>query len=110
VLGESPRRAADPDHFTRYATLPDVLAGMDEARIDVGITVGRSTPTVRIENDTIAALAIQSEGRLIGVASVDPVALGRTSAVAEAERVIKKLGLGAINLALAPPGGSCPRR
>ncbi len=90
--------AADPDHFTRYATLPDVLAGMDEARIDVGITVGRSTPTVRIGNDTIAALAAQSEGRLIGVASVDPVALGRTAAVAEAERAIKKLGLAAINL------------
>jgi predicted TIM-barrel fold metal-dependent hydrolase len=90
--------AVDPDHFTRYATLPDVLAGMDEARIDVGITVGRSTPTVRIENDTIAALAAQSEGRLIGVASVDPLALGRAAAVAEAERAITTLGLAAINL------------
>ncbi len=90
--------AADPDHFTRYATLPDVLAGMDEAGIDLGITVGRSTPTVRIANDTIAALATQSEGRLIGVASVDPLALGRQGAVTEAERAVKTLGLAAINL------------
>ncbi len=90
--------AADPDHFTRYATLDDVVAGMDEAGIDVGITVGRSTPTVRIENDTIAALAVQSKGRLIGVASVDPLALGREAAVKEAERAITTLGLAAINL------------
>jgi predicted TIM-barrel fold metal-dependent hydrolase len=90
--------AADPDHFTRYATLDDVLAGMDEAGIDLGVTVGRSTPTVRIENDTVAALAARSGGRLIGVASVDPVALGRQDAVAEAERAIRTLGLAAVNL------------
>jgi predicted TIM-barrel fold metal-dependent hydrolase len=90
--------AADPDHFTRYATLDDVLAGMDEAGIDLGVTVGRSTPTVRIENDAVAALAARSGGRLIGVASVDPVALGRQDAVAEAERAIRTLGLAAVNL------------
>jgi predicted TIM-barrel fold metal-dependent hydrolase len=89
--------AADPDHFTRYATVDDVLAGMDEAGIARGVTVGRSTPTVRIEHDTIAALAAKSAGRLIGVASVDPVALGREAAVAEATRAVKTLGLAAIN-------------
>ncbi len=89
--------AADPDHFARYATLAQVLAGMDEAGIDLGITVGRSTPTVRIENDTVAALAAESRGRLVGVASVDPVALGRAAAVAEAERAVKVLGLAAVN-------------
>jgi uncharacterized protein len=90
--------AADPDHFSRYTTLGDVLTGMDEAGIELGVTVGRSTPTVRIENDTIAALAAQSGGRLIGVASVDPVALGGAAAVAEAVRAVRTLGLAAVNL------------
>jgi predicted TIM-barrel fold metal-dependent hydrolase len=90
--------ATDPDHFIRYTALADVLAGMDEAGITVGITVGRSTPTVRIENDTVAALAAQSRGRLIGVASVDPLALGRAAAVAEAERAVRDLGMAAVNL------------
>ena len=89
--------AADPDHFTRFATLGDVVAGMDEAGIALGVTVGRSTPTVRIENDAIASLVAQSAGRLIGVASVDPVALGREAAVAEAKRAIETLGLAAVN-------------
>jgi predicted TIM-barrel fold metal-dependent hydrolase len=90
--------ASDPDHFTRYATLADVLAGMDEAGIDVGVTVGRSTPAVRIENDAVAALSAQSGGRLIGVASVDPLSLGRDAAVAEVRRAVGTLGLAAVNL------------
>ena len=89
--------AADPDHFTRYATMGDITAGMDEAGIATGLTVGRSTPTVRIENDTIATLTAQSAGRLIGVASVDPVLLGREGAMAEAERAVRTLGLAAVN-------------
>ena len=89
--------AADPDHFTRYATLGDVLSGMDEAGIGLGVTVGRSTPAVRISNDTIATLVDQAGGRLIGVASVDPVALGREAAVGEARRAIGTLGLAAVN-------------
>ena len=90
--------AADPDHFTRYRTLGDVLAGMDEAGIGTGVTVGRSTPTVRITNDAVSALAGQSGGRLIGVASVDPLALGRDGAVAEAQRAVRSLGLAAVNV------------
>jgi predicted TIM-barrel fold metal-dependent hydrolase len=89
--------AADPDHFTRYTTLDHVLAGMDDAGIALGVTVGRSTPTVRIENDSVAALVAKSAGRLIGVASVDPVALGREAAVAEARRAVGPLGLAAVN-------------
>ena len=71
---------------------------MDEAGITIGVTVGRSTPTVRIENETVAALSRESQGRLIGVASVDPVALGRDAAVAEARRAVENLGLAAVNL------------
>jgi predicted TIM-barrel fold metal-dependent hydrolase len=90
--------ARDPEHFTRYQSVADVVAGMDEAEIELGVTVGRSTPTVRIDNDSIAELAVQSGGRLIGVASVDPLLLGRDAAVAEAERAVRTLGLVAINL------------
>ncbi len=90
--------ARDPEHFTRYGDLTSVLAGMDKAGIDLGVTVGRSTPTVRITNDSIAALAKDSGGRLVGVASVDPLALGREAAVAEAKRAVMALGLAAVNL------------
>ncbi len=90
--------AADPNHFTAYRNLEQVLAGMDEAGIATGVTVGRSTPIVRIANDDVAALATQSGGRLIGVASVDPLALGRDAAVAEARRAVGELGLRAVNL------------
>ncbi len=90
--------ATDPDHFAQYSRLEDVLAGMDQAGIARGVTVGRSTPTVRIANDDVAALAAQSHGRLLGVASVDPLALGRDAAVAEAQRAVTELGLRAINL------------
>jgi len=90
--------AADPAHFTRYHTVIDVLSGMDQAGISLGVTVGRSTPSVRITNDKVAALAAESGGRLIGVASVDPEALGAADALAEARRAVTTLGLAAINL------------
>lgn len=90
--------AADPGHFERYATWTDVRAGMDEAGIGLGVVVGRSTPTVRVSNDDVAALVTLAGGRLVGVASVDPVALGCERALAEAERAVNGLGLVALNL------------
>lgn len=90
--------AADPDHFAGYRTMADVIAGMDAAGISRGITVGRSTPTVRIANDSVAALVGEAAGRLIGVASVDPLELGRDAAVAEARRALTTLGLSALNV------------
>ncbi len=89
--------AADPDDFARFRTMPDVLAGMGDAGIALGVTVGRSTPTVRITNDEVAALAAQSGGRLIGVASIDPLMLGREAALAEARRAVTSLHLAAVN-------------
>jgi predicted TIM-barrel fold metal-dependent hydrolase len=90
--------SADPEGFSSYTTLAHVLAGMDTAGIDLGVMVGRSTPTVRIENATLASLARESGGRLVGVASVDPQALGRVAALAEARRAIEELGLAGLNL------------
>lgn len=88
----------EPEQFAAYRTIGDVVTGMDEAGIGLGVTVGRSTPTVRITNDEIAALVSQSGGRLTGVASVDPLALGTDGAVKEAERALGTLGLAAVNL------------
>ena len=87
----------DIDHFAAAADLPALLAEMDRAGIAVGVMVGRSTPTVRIANDDLAALADRSAGRLIGIASVDPVLLGRAAAVAELRRAVRELGLRGVN-------------
>src|SRR5215212_7730905 len=88
----------DPDHFMAASDLPALLAEMDGAGIGTGVMVGRSTPTVRISNDDLAELARGSGGRLVGIASADPVELGREGAVAEARRAVRELGLRGVNL------------
>ena len=59
--------SGDVDHFTRAADLPALLAEMSAAGIGTGVMVGRSTPTVRIGNDELAALQRRSGERLLGV-------------------------------------------
>ena len=86
------------DAFSAYRDVADVVGGMDRAGIGLGVVVGRSTPSVRISNDAVAALVASSGGRLVGVGSVDPQALGRDGAVAEARRAVDGLGLAGINL------------
>jgi len=88
----------DVDHFTRAADLDGLLGEMDEAGIGVGVMVGRSTPEVRVRNDDLAAIARASAGRLLGIASVDPVQLGREDALAELRRAVGELGLRGLNL------------
>ncbi len=88
----------DVDHFARAADLPALLREMDEAGIALGVMVARSTPTVRIRNDDLAAVADESGGRLVGIASVDPVALGREDALAERRRAVRELGLRGLNI------------
>lgn len=87
----------DIDHFAASGSLPKLLAEMDQAGIAVGVMVGRSTPTVRIANDDLAALATSSAGRLVGIASVDPVELGPEAARAELRRAVLELGLRGVN-------------
>ena len=89
--------ADDPDHFTRSPDLVRFLAEMETAGIGTGIMVGRSTPSVRIRNDTLSEIACQSKGRLVGIASVDPLHLGSAGALAELERAVTKLGLRGVN-------------
>lgn len=100
VVGWLNRRVGSrsADHYTRTPDVPAYLAEVKAAGIDHAVVVGRSTPTVRITNDAVAALADASEGVVIGVASVDPLELGRDGAVAEARRAVTTLGLRAINV------------
>ena len=71
---------------------------MDGAGIDVAVMVARSVPGVRVSNDALAQAAGHDPKRLIGIASVDPVKLGRKAAVAEAKRAVTELGSKGINL------------
>lgn len=88
----------DVDHFTRAGDVPELVAELADAGITKAVVVARSTPTVRVPNDAVADCVAQAGGRLIGVASVDPVELGRADGLAEARRAIRDLGLAGINL------------
>jgi predicted TIM-barrel fold metal-dependent hydrolase len=89
---------AESDHFTRTPDTASYLAEMDRAGITVAVMVARSVPGVRISNDTLQEVARAGQGRLVGIASVDPVELGQTAALAEAKRAITKLGMKGLNL------------
>ena len=86
------------DHFTRGMSVEGFKAEMDDAGIDVAIMVARSVPEVRVSNDALAEVARHDPRRLIGIASVDPIELGRDASVAEARRAVTELGFKAINL------------
>ncbi|GJD43998.1 hypothetical protein AFCDBAGC_1860 [Methylobacterium cerastii] len=86
------------DHFTRGMTVEGFRSEMDDAGIDVAIMVARSVPGVRIPNDALAEVARHEPRRLIGIASIDPIELGRDAAVAEAKRAVTELGFKAINI------------
>ncbi|ACL57659.1 amidohydrolase family protein [Methylobacterium nodulans] len=86
------------DHFARARDTAGFVAEMDEAEISAAVMVARSVPGVRVRNDDLAAIAAEAPNRLIGVASVDPIELGREAALAEATRAVRELGLKGINL------------
>ncbi|MCF3948586.1 amidohydrolase family protein [Acidiphilium iwatense] len=90
--------ANDPDHFRRATDLDTFLAEMTDAGIGTGIMVGRSTPTVRISNDALAEIVQRSKGRLLGIASIDPLELGEQDALAELRRAIGQLDLSGLNV------------
>ena len=86
------------DHFTRGMDVEGFSAEMDGAGIDVAVMVARSVPGVRVPNDALAAVVRHDPKRLVGIASVDPVELGRDAALAEAKRAVTELGFKGINL------------
>ncbi|WP_336492772.1 amidohydrolase family protein [Methylobacterium nigriterrae] len=90
--------AREIGHDTRGRTVEGCTAEMGAAGIAVAVMVARSVPGVRVRNDDLAAVAQRDPERLIGIASVDPVELGREEALAEARRAVADLGLRGINL------------
>lgn len=88
----------DVDHFARAKDAQGFVAEMDDAGISVAVMVARSVPGVRVTNESLAALAGASEGRLVGIASVDPIELGREGALEAARRAIRDLGMKGLNL------------
>ncbi|HEV7438922.1 MAG TPA: amidohydrolase family protein [Methylobacterium sp.] len=90
--------AKEVAHYTRGRSIEGFVSEMDGAGIAVAVMVARSVPGVRVSNDDLAAAARHDPKRLIGIASVDPVELGRDAAVAEARRAVTELGFKGINL------------
>ncbi|GJE43612.1 amidohydrolase family protein [Methylobacterium soli] len=90
--------AREVDHYTRGRTLEGFAAEMEGAGIAVAVMVARSVPGVRVDNDALAAIARRDPERFIGIASVDPLELGREQALVEARRAVSDLGLRGINL------------
>ncbi|PWB95246.1 amidohydrolase family protein [Methylosinus sporium] len=88
----------DIDHFTRAPDLPSFRRELDAAEIDIAVMVGRSTPSVRISNDVLATLSRSSEGRMLGVGSVDPQLFAGRGAADEAERCLKELKFAGVNV------------
>ena len=86
------------DHYKRGKTVEGFVSEMDGAGITTAIMVARSVPGVRVENDALAKVAKHDPRRLIGIASLDPIELGRDAAVAEARRAVTKLGMKGVNL------------
>ena len=88
----------DIDHFTRVQDSAGFVSEMDRAGISVAVMVARSVPGVRVGNDELAAVSKIAPHRLIGIASIDPIELGREAALAEARRAVVDLGMKGINL------------
>ena len=88
----------DVDHFTKATDLELYLAEIAAAEIAHAFLVGRSTPSVHIANDDLVDLACRSDGKLLGAASVDPVARGGKAAADEIERALGTLKLAALNI------------
>lgn len=88
----------DIDHFTRENDPASYVKEMDRSGITVAIMVARSVPGVRVSNKDLSAVAKTNNQRLIAIASVDPIELGREAALAEARHAIKDLGMKGLNL------------
>jgi predicted TIM-barrel fold metal-dependent hydrolase len=88
----------DVDHFARAKTVEGFVAEMDEAEISVAIMVARSVPGVRIDNTELSAVAAKAGRRLVSIASIDPIELGREGALKEARYAVQELGMKGVNL------------
>lgn len=96
----------DVEHFTRSATPEGFLAEVQDAGLTRAVVVGRHTPGQHLPNDTIHQITSASP-LLEGIGSVDIASQGRQTALDEAERAIKTLGLKGIDV---EPGFGDPFR
>ena len=67
--------SSDPEHFVRSQTEGGCPAEISEAGIGTPIVIGRDTPGIQNDNDSIHAL-VSPHSELVGVGSVDPERLG----------------------------------
>lgn len=88
----------DVDHFTHARDVKGFVAEMDSAGITAAVMVARNVPGVRVSNDDLAKVATAAPDRLIAIASVDPIDIGRDAAVAEVTRAVKELNHKGINI------------
>jgi predicted TIM-barrel fold metal-dependent hydrolase len=88
----------DVDHFARARDAKGFLAEMDSAGITAAIMVARNVPGVRVSNEDLAKVAANAPDRLIAIASVDPIEIGRDAAVAEVTHAVKDLHHKGINI------------
>ncbi len=97
----------DDEHFTRSKNVEGFVDEIRETGITAAVVVGRDVPGIRHTNDEISELT-KGHKELVGIGSVDPLALGVKGSIAEVERAVKKLGLKGINL--EPGFGSAPMK
>ncbi len=93
----------DPEHFKRSLTLPDYLRELDAAGLHRTVVVGRETPEIVIDNDSLAAL-VGASPKLLGIAGIDAQKRGPEETEQEIARLIG-LGFKGINL---EPGFGLP--
>ena len=93
---DSLRRWTKSD-FTTTPSVADTVAVLDEAGVSQALTSAWHAPgKVMISNDEIAVFAEESDGRFVGVGSVDVTQ--SMEAIREISRCIHELGFKAIRL------------
>lgn len=93
------------EYFVRSRTREGFLAEVRDAGLSKAVVVGRHTPAQHLPIDTIHDI-VRGHDELLGIAGVDPVLQGET-ALAEARRAIRELGLAGIGI---EPGFGAPAR
>lgn len=95
TLGMTRQLGLGPAASVVAESMPQCLAEMDAAGIDVGVALGRqsgeATRIARVSNDDVAELVRAYPRRFVGIASVDLT--DTTGAAEELERAIRHLGL-----------------
>ncbi|MCY0881093.1 MAG: amidohydrolase family protein [Firmicutes bacterium] len=90
--------ASNPDHFKAQRTPEEYFHALDAAGIAQAVVVGRNRKGIRISNERVKEVIDMRPDRLIGIAAVDPLEDGLSSALEQTTHAIKDLGLKGLNL------------